>query len=316
MIDRIGTKVKNHTQAVEKVFQILKNEKIDVIAHRVVHGGEKYSKPVKLDSKTIKEIAKLSPLAPLHNPVNLEGIKACKKFMPKVPQVAVFDTAFYSTLKPKTYLYAIPYELYKNNHIRRYGFHGTNHKYVTEKAIKILNKKNAKIISCHLGNGSSITASLNGKAVDTSMGFTPLEGVPMGTRCGSIDPAIVLKIQELRKLSPQKTKDFLNNECGLKALSRGFSDMRDIYHRSLKKEKNALLAMEIFSYQIAKYVGAYTASLNGLDALIFTGGIGENAFYIRKQVCEYLKYLPSKKVLVIKADEEYQIAKDSLTLFQ
>jgi len=315
MIDRIGTKVKTHSDAVKKVFQILKNEKIDIIAHRVVHGGEKYSKPVKLDDKTIKEIAKLSPLAPLHNPVNLEGIKACKKFAPKTTQVAIFDTAFYSTIPPKAYLYAIPYELYKNNHIRRYGFHGTNHKYVTEKAIKILKKKNAKIISCHLGNGSSITASLNGKAVDTSMGFTPLEGVPMGTRCGSIDPAIVIKIQELRHLSPAKTKDFLNNECGLKALSRGFSDMRDIYKRSLKKEKNALLAMEIFSYQIAKYVGAYAASLNGLDALIFTGGIGENAFYIRKQVCEYLKYLKPKKILVIKADEEYQIAKDSLTLF-
>jgi acetate kinase len=166
-----------------------------------------------------------------------------------------------------------------------------------------------------LGNGSSITASIGGKAVDTSMGFTPLEGIPMGTRCGSIDPAIVIKIQELKKLSPQKTKDFLNNECGLKALSQGFSDMRDIYHRSLKKNKNALLAMEIFSYQIAKYVGAYTASLKGLDALIFTGGIGENAFYIRKKVCEYLKYLKKFRVLVIKADEGYQIAKDSLTLF-
>lgn len=315
MIDRIGTKVKTHSDAVKKVFQILKNEKIDVIAHRVVHGGEKYSKPTKLDGKTIKEIAKLSTLAPLHNPINLEGIKACKKFAPKVPQVAVFDTAFYSTLKPKAYLYAIPHELYEKHHIRRYGFHGTNHKYVTEKAIKILKEKNAKIISCHLGNGSSITASLNGKAVDTSMGFTPLEGVPMGTRCGSIDPAIVIKIQELKKLSPAKTKDFLNTECGLKALSHGFSDMRDIYKRSLKKEKNAILAIEIFSYQIAKYIGAYTASLNGLDALIFTGGIGENAFYIRKQVCEYLKYLKHKKVLVIKADEEYQIAKDSLTLF-
>jgi len=318
MIDRIGIKncrIKNHTEAIKFALKKLPVKEIAFVAHRVVHGGEKYSKPVNLNDKTIKEIAKLSSLAPLHNPINLEGILACKKLLPGAPQVAVFDTAFYSTLSPKAYLYAIPHDLYEKHHIRRYGFHGTNHKYVTEKAIKMLKKKNAKIISCHLGNGSSITASLGGKAVDTSMGFTPLEGIPMGTRCGSIDPAVVIKIQELKKLSPQKTKDFLNNECGLKALSHGFSDMRDIYHRSLKKDKNAIQAMEIFSYQIAKHIGAYAASLNGLDALIFTGGIGENAFYIRKKVCEYLKHLKRFHVFVIKANEEYQIAKDSLTLF-
>lgn len=332
----IKVKIKNHTEAVRKALQTLNTKNIKLVAHRVVHGGEKYSKPTLISTAVIKTIKTLSPLAPLHNPINLEGILACKKLLPRVKQAAVFDTAFYQTLEEKTYLYAIPQEFYRKHGIRRYGFHGTNHKYVTEKAIRLLkNKPNLKIISCHLGNGSSITASFNGKAVDTSMGFTPLEGVPMGTRSGSIDPSIVLKIQELKKFTPKRAAEFLNNECGLKGLSGISSDMRDIYASYLKKDKNAVLAIEHLSYAIAKYIGAYTASLNGLSALIFTGGLGEKAFYVREKVCEYLGYIgieldksknqkceevisnsKSKvKVFVIEASESYQIAKEALTSF-
>jgi acetate kinase len=337
----IKNKVRNHTEAVKLTFDVLKktqvltsNKEIDLIAHRVVHGGEKYSKPTVIDAQVIKEIKKLSGLAPLHNPINLEGILACKKILPRTKQIAVFDTAFNQTMEEKAFMYAIPQEFYKKQGIRRYGFHGTNHQYVTDTATKLLgNKPNLKIISCHLGNGSSITASIGGKVVDTSMGFTPLEGIPMGSRSGSIDPAIILKIQEIKKLTPKRTDEFLNKECGLRGLSGISSDMREIYDASLKKDKNAILTIDLLSYQIAKYIGAYSASLNGLDALIFTGGMGEKAFYIREKACSYLNHLglilekfknqkneqmisdrKSKiKVFVIKADEEYQIAKSAIS---
>ena len=327
----VKIKVKNHTEATKLVLETIEAPKeIDLIAHRVVHGGEKYSEPVKIDAKVIKTIKDLSSLAPLHNPINLEGIMACKKILPRTKQVAVFDTAFHQTLQPKAYLYAIPQELYTKHGIRRYGFHGTNHQYVTNKAINLLgNKPGLKIISVHLGNGSSITASISGKAVDTSMGFTPLEGIPMGTRCGSIDPAVVLEIQKLKRFTPRRADEFLNHECGLLGLSGISSDMREIYAASLKKDPDALLAIEHLSYQIAKHIGAYTAALNGLDALVFTGGMGEKAFYVREKVCNYLSHLKlelnekknkankekihsgksSIRVFVIKADEEYQIAK-------
>ncbi|MFA4891406.1 MAG: acetate kinase [Candidatus Gracilibacteria bacterium] len=345
----IGVKVKNHTEAIALTLDSLKkantiksNKEIDLVGHRVVHGGAKYTTAVKIDASVLKTIRLFCPLAPLHNPINLKGIETCKKLLPKAKQVAVFDTAFHQTMEEKAYLYAIPSDLHEKHGIRRYGFHGTSHKYVTEKVIKLLGSRadghagyaGPKIITVHLGNGSSITASLNGKVVDTSLGFTPLEGLPMGTRCGSIDPAIPLKIQEIKKWNYKKTSEFLNNECGLKALSRISSDMREIYAASLKKDKNAILAIEHLSYNIAKYIGAYASSLNGLDAIAFTAGIGEKAFYVREEVCSYLSHLgveldksknvkneqlisgkKSKvKVFVIPTNEELEIAQESLKI--
>ncbi len=299
----IGTKVKikNHEEALKLTLETLINsetiknyKEIKAVGHRVVHGGEKYTNPTKIDKSVIKEIKKLSKLAPLHNPANLDGITACKKLLGKTPQVAVFDTAFHQTMPEKAYYYPLPEKFYKKDQIRRYGFHGTSHKYVVVEARKLFKKKKPKIISCHLGNGASITATLNGESIDTSMGFTPLEGIPMGTRSGSIDPAIALYLQRKKKLTPEKIDEILNKKSGLKALSQVSSDMRIIYEASLKNNIKAIRAMDIYCYQIAKFIGAYTAALNGLDALIFTGGIGENAFYIRKSVCEYLGYLEVK----------------------
>jgi acetate kinase len=338
----IKLKVKTHDQAVKEAIEILKktgtiekNSEITLVGHRVVHGGEHYQKPIKIDAKVIKAIKELASLAPLHNPANLKGITAAKKLFPKAKHAAVFDTAFYQTLPKKSYLYAIPKELYEKYGIRRYGFHGTNHQYVTETATKLLNnKKDLKIISIHLGNGSSITASLGGQAIDTTMGFTPLEGLPMGTRSGTIDPSIVLEIQKIKRLNPKKTDEYLNEKCGLLALSGISSDMREIYGASLKKDPKALETIEYLAYKIAKQIGAYAAALNGVDAIIFTAGMGEKAFYVREQACEYLTHLGIKldktknrkneqlisstksksKVFVIPADEEYYIAKNSLKI--
>lgn len=353
----IGVKVKNHTAAITLALDSLKNanaiaanKEIGLVGHRVVHGGAKYTTGVKIDASVLKTIRLFCPLAPLHNPINLKGIEVCKKLLPKAKHIAVFDTAFHQTMEEKAYLYAIPSDLYEKHGIRRYGFHGTSHKYVTEKTIKLLGGRQSgahdraagragsrpgpKIITVHLGNGSSITASLNGKVVDTSHGFTPLEGIPMGTRCGSLDPAIPLKIQEIKRWDHKKVMEFLNNECGLKALSGISSDMREIYAASLKKDPRAILAIECLSYQIAKYIGAYAASLNGLDAIAFTAGIGEKAFYVREKVCAYLSHLgveldksknvkneqtiSSKKskikVFVIPTDEELEIAQESLKI--
>ena len=333
----IGVKVKNHTEAISLALKTL-NEKIDIVGHRVVHGGSKYTSAVKIDASVLKTIRLFCPLAPLHNPINLKGIEVCKKLLPRAKHVAVFDTAFHQTMEEKAYLYAIPQELNKKYGIRRYGFHGTSHKYVTNETLKLLkgrtDKNGARIITVHLGNGSSITASLNGKVVDTSLGFTPLEGIPMGTRSGNIDPTIPLKLQEIKKWNYKKVGEFLNNECGLLGLSGISSDMREIYAASLKKDPDAILAIEHLSYQIAKYIGAYAASLNGLDAIVFTAGMGEKAFYIREKVCSYLEHLGVSldktknakneltisdkksrvKVFVIPTDEEYQIAQESLKI--
>jgi acetate kinase len=299
----ISQKVKNHEEGLKLVLEnlkkyevIAKNTDINAIGHRVVHGGEKYSAPTKIDAKVIKEIERLSYLAPLHNPVNLQTIKATKKIFSKAKQIAVFDTAFHQTMPEKAYLYALPYEMYEKEGVRRYGFHGTSHQFVVNQALKLLKKlpktkqpKEAKIVSCHLGNGSSITASINGKSVDTSMGMTPLEGIPMGTRCGSIDPAIFTHLGKTRKIA--KVDEILNKESGLKGLSQISSDMRDIYQAAKKGDKQAELTIEHLCYQIAKYIGAYTAAMQGIDALIFTGGMGEKATYIREKVCAYLSYL-------------------------
>lgn len=333
--------ISNHEDAVKLVLNTLvktatikKLNEIEAIGHRVVHGGEKYKNSIKIDAKIIKDLEKLSVLAPLHNPANLASIKACKKLLAKAKQVAIFDTAFHQTMPEKAYLYGLPYELYKNHGIRRYGFHGTSHKYVVNQTLKLLKTKKAKIVSCHLGNGISITASLNGKSVDNSMGFTPLEGVIMGTRSGSIDPAIIFHLAREHKMKYEYIEEILNNESGLKGLSQISSDMRDIYAKSLKKDPQALLTMEVLAYQIAKYCGAYIAALQGIDAVVFTGGMGENAFYIRAKVCEYLEFLGLKldkkrnekneqeisekkskiKVFVIHTNEEIQIAGETRAL--
>ncbi len=340
----IGQKfeVKDHREALNLTFQTLtkagiikKYSEIDAIGHRVVHGGEKYTSSVKIDAKVIKEIDKLSELAPLHNPPNLKGILACKKLTPKTPQIAVFDTAFHQSMPEKAYLYGLPYDYYERLNIRRYGFHGTSHKYVIQEALRLLKKKNAKIISCHLGNGSSITA-FDQKSIDTSMGFTPLEGIMMGTRSGTIDPAIVFYLQEKLKISTDEIDEILNKKSGLKGVSEISSDMRKIYEESKKKNRLAKLTIELLSYQIAKYCGAYIAALNGLEALIFTGGMGIKADYIRKNVCKYLEFLGLKlddkknqahqiqisdpkskvKVFVIETNEELQIAKETAAILK
>lgn len=352
--------IKNHEQGVKLILDTLLKtrtisnlKEISAIGHRVVHGGEKYTNPTPINKNVLSEIAKLSSLAPLHNPANLASIKAATKLLPKARHVAVFDTAFHQTMPEKAYLYAVPEKFHKKHHIRRYGFHGISHQYIINETIKLLKKnspdkysstrlKNIKIISCHLGNGSSITASIGGKCIDTSMGFTPMEGLPMGTRSGSIDPGIILHLQNFLKIPPAKIDEILNHQSGLLAISGLTSDMRDIYRASLKNPKTsktadpASLAIEILSYQIAKYCGSYAAAMNGLDALTFTGGIGEHAFYIREKACNYLDFLglkldlhknrqaikakftkistPSSKtaIFIIPTDEEKQIALETI----
>jgi len=291
-------KIKTHQEALSTAlkalleFKIIKSyTEIEAVGHRIVHGGEKYTSSIKITSEVIREIKNLCSLAPLHNPANLEGIIACQKILKNTPQVAVFDTAFHQTMPEKAFLYALPYKFYTKNKIRRYGFHGTSHKYVINEAIKLLKKKNAKIISCHLGNGSSITASYNGKSVDTSMGLTPLEGIMMGTRSGTIDPAIIFHLETALGLKMTEISQILNKESGLKGVSQLSSDMRDIYHASLKGNTQAKLAIEMLSYQIAKYLGSYSSVLGGIHGIIFTGGLGEKAFYIRQKACDYLKFL-------------------------
>jgi len=322
-------KINTHTEAVKELFKHIEDKTIDAIGQRVVHGGEKYNKAVKINKKVLKEIEKLSRLAPLHNPINIETIRACETYKSKTPQIAVFDTAFHQSIPEKAFLYAIPYKTYKKEKIRRYGFHGTSHKYIIEEARKITKKRKSKIISCHIGNGSSITANINGKSIDTSMGLTPLEGIPMGTRSGDIDPAIVLELA--KKHGIEETNTILNKKSGLLGISEISSDMRKIYAKSLKNNKQALLAIEILSYKIAKYCGSYAAAMNGIDTIIFTGGLGEKAHYVREQACNHLKFLGLKlnkkankedketistkdskiKVLIIKTNEEKQIAKES-----
>lgn len=270
--------------------KIIKNlDEIKAVGHRVVHGGEKYSQPIIITAEVEKDIQKLSLLAPLHNPANLAAIKSCRKIFKKIPHIAVFDTAFHQSMPEKAFLYALPYSYYQKMKIRRYGFHGTSHKYVSRETIQLLKKKQSRIVVCHLGNGSSLIALKNGESIDTSMGFTPLEGVPMGTRSGDIDPAIIFHLEQTLKISSQAISDILNHKSGLLGLSEMSSDMRTLWGKN--EEKGAKRAMSVLAYRIAKYIGAYTAALNGLDALTFTGGIGENAWYLRSEICKYFGYL-------------------------
>lgn len=293
----------SHTEAFINVKNLLLDKEIGVIkdlkevsaiGHRVVQGGALFSESVLIDEDVIKGIESLIPLAPLHNPAHIQGIKACLDiFGEDVPEVAVFDTAFHSTMQQKAFMYAIPYEYYKKYQIRRYGFHGTSHRYVSSRAAELMGKdpKSLKIITCHLGNGSSITAIKGGKAIDTSMGLTPLDGFMMGTRSGTLDPSIVTFISEKEDLSPCEMSDMLNKKSGLLGVSGVSSDDRDVTVAANNGNKRAILAQEILQYQILKFIGSYVAALNGCDVIVFTAGLGENQPNHRRKICDNLSYL-------------------------
>lgn len=294
--------VGNHNRAVEIVLTFLLDgaagvvsclEDIDAVGHRVVHGGETFRRAVLIDDQVMGKIEAYSALAPLHNPANLAGIQACARVMPGVPQVAVFDTAFHSTIAPKAYLYGLPYEYYRRHQVRRYGFHGTSHQYVCRRAAEFLGRPLAdlKIISCHLGNGASIAAVDGGQVVDTSMGFTPLEGLMMGTRAGSFDPAVVLYLMKKEKLTPSEMDYILNKKSGLLGISGVSNDFRDIEKAIEGGNDRAALARDMYVHQVRKTIGSYVAVLNGLDVLIFTAGLGENGIAVRQAICDELDYL-------------------------
>lgn len=339
-----------HTQAIQLVLEALINKKSGVIqsldevgavGHRIVHGGEKFASSTIIDDEVIKAIEACNELAPLHNPANLIGINACKKLMPDTPMVAVFDTAFHQTMPIEAYLYGIPYEYYKKYKIRRYGFHGTSHSYVSHRAAELLGKpyEETKTIVCHLGNGASVCAIKNGKSVDTSMGLTPLEGLIMGTRSGDIDPAILEFLQEKEGMNMSELMDMLNKKSGVLGLSELTSDFRDLEDACRDKNPDAIRAMEVFCYRVTKYIGAYAAAMNGVDAIAFTAGLGENNHNVRSLVCSYLEYLgvtgldeeqnqkrgedliiskPDSKVavMVIPTNEELKIARETLALLK
>jgi len=314
---------------------IKSKDEINAIGHRVVHGGETFTASALITEEIEKAIEAVSELAPLHNPPNLTGIRACRQHMPNVPQVAVFDTAFHQTMPAKAYLYALPYELYDKYKIRKYGFHGTSHKYVSAQAAELLNRpaSSLKLATCHLGNGASVAAVDGGKCVDTSMGLTPLEGLAMGTRCGDLDPAVVSFIMEKEGLTAQQVTDILNKKSGMLGLSGVSSDFRDLDAAAREGNKRAQDALDVFAYRVAGYVVRYAAAMNGLDAVVFTAGIGENDTAIRAKICEYLQWmgvdvdceLNSKRgqaldvstanakvrVLVIPTNEELVIARDT-----
>lgn len=337
-----------HTEAIKYVIEALTNEKTGVIksldevgavGHRIVHGGEKFTTSTLLTEETIKGIEECSDLAPLHNPANLIGIRACQELMPNVPMVGVFDTAFHQTMPKTAYLYGLPYEYYEKYKVRRYGFHGTSHSFVSKRAAEILGKSydDMKTIVCHLGNGASISAVLNGKCVDTSMGLTPLEGLVMGTRSGDIDPAILEYIAKKEDMNITELMNMLNKKSGVYGLSNNLSsDFRDLETAADEGNKQAQVALDVFCYRVAKYVGSYVAAMNGVDTIVFTAGIGENAGLVRTKVCEYLGYLgitldqeangkrgqeiaistPDSKVtvMVIPTNEELAIARETVAL--
>ncbi len=333
-----------HAEAINAVIEKLTSEEYGVISsledisavgHRVVHGGQKFSKSVLIDDNVLSAITDCIPLGPLHNPANLMGIKACQKVMPGVPQVAVFDTAFHQTMPEHAYIYPIPYEYYEKHGWRRYGFHGTSHRYVSQKALEFLGipAEGSRLITCHLGNGSSLAAIKDGKSIDTTMGLTPLEGLPMGTRSGSIDPAIISFIADYEGLSLQQVMEVLNKDSGVLGISGVSSDFRDIEEEAAKGHKRAKLALDCFYYDVTKYIGAYMAAMGGADAIIFTAGLGENSPELREDVIGRLNglgiYIDKEKnnfkgqfrditgegskvrVLVIPTNEELVIARDT-----
>ncbi|MBU5314194.1 acetate kinase [Tissierella carlieri] len=313
-------------------------DEIGAVGHRVVHGGETFASSVIIDDEVMKVLDECIELAPLHNPPNITGIEACKELMPNTPMVAVFDTAFHQTMEADNYIYPIPYEFYEKYKIRRYGFHGTSHKYVSLRAAEILGKdiKDLNIVTCHLGNGSSVCAVQGGKSMDTSMGFTPLEGLAMGTRSGDIDPAIIPFIMDKENMTFEEVNSMLNKQSGVLGISGISSDFRDLEIAMEEGNKRAKLALDVFVNRVKKYVGAYVATMCSIDALVFTAGIGENSSYIREKVCEGLeclgiridtelnnvrgeeaqlnKDLTSASILVIPTNEELMIARDTLGL--
>ena len=335
----------SHSEAIQAVLEILvdpehgvikSTDEIDAVGHRVLHGGMEFSDSCIIDDDVIKAIEKCIPLGPLHNPANLMGIRACQAVMPKTPQVAVFDTAFHMTMPPKAYRYAIPTEYFENDDIRRYGFHGTSHKYIARRAAELYGSKEFKLVNCHLGNGSSLSAVKDGKCQDTSMGLSPLAGVPMGTRSGDIDACVVQFICNKYGMSVDDCLNMLNKKSGVLALSETSSDFRDLEAGDAEGNKNCTLALEKFYYEVAKYIGSYTAALNGIDMLTFTAGVGENGPATRAAICEYLGFMgvkidPEKnnirgkealistpdskvQVWVIPTNEELMIAQDTAEL--
>ena len=335
----------SHSEAIQAVLEILvdpvdgvikSTDEIDAVGHRVLHGGMEFSDSCIIDDDVIKAIEKCIPLGPLHNPANLMGIRACQAVMPKTPQVAVFDTAFHMTMPPKAYRYAIPTEYYENDDIRRYGFHGTSHKYIARRAAELYGSKEFKMVNCHLGNGSSLSAVKDGKCQDTSMGLSPLAGVPMGTRSGDIDACVVQFICNKYGMNVDECLNMLNKKSGVLALSGVSSDFRDLEAGEAEGNENCKLALEKFYYEVAKYIGSYTAALNGIDVLTFTAGVGENGPDTRAAICEYLGFMgvkidPEKnnvrgkealistpdskvQVWVIPTNEELMIAQDTAEL--
>ena len=339
----------DHRSAIACVLKLLTDKTLGVIAsvdeimavgHRVAHGGEKLRASAKLGADEIAYLESIVGLNPLHGPPAISGFKACKEAMPNVAHVGVFDTSYYSDMEEKAYIYPIPYELYEEYKIRRYGFHGTSHRFVAGKAMEMLGNKNAKIITCHLGNGSSITATVNGKAIDTSMGFTPQDGVPMGTRSGAIDPTVVTYIQKVKGLTAEQADNILNKQSGLLGISGVSSDCRDVDTEAKNGNKRAQLALDILVHNIKKIIGSYVAEMNGVDALVFTAGIGENDSELRSKICKDMSWLgieideevnagcprgtmadisakgAKTKTFVIPTNEEYMIALDTLNLIK
>lgn len=311
-----GSQIIDHYTGLKNILSRV--DHIDLIGHRVVHGAEKFKRPTLVSQQVIRALKIYSSLAPLHNPPNLAGILASKRLLPDVKQVAVFDTAFHQSLPAYAYIYGLPYEYYRRYAIRKYGFHGTSHEYVACEAAERLRRplNKLKIITCHLGNGCSITAVKNGRSIDTSMGFTPLEGLVMGTRCGDIDPALITHIMRKKRFNISRIDDILNRASGLKGVSGLSNDMRVLLKNIAKPRVR--LAIDIFVYRIKKYIGAYAAVMGGLDALVFTAGIGENQKFIRKKICNgafsHLKKRP--KVMVIPTDEELMIARKAYSLIK
>ncbi len=348
--DKLTTEVlmKDHTDAVRLVIEKLTDPEVGVITslheigavgHRIVHGGEKFSGSVIITPEVEKAIEACNDLAPLHNPANLIGVDSCKKIMPGVPMVAVFDTAFHQTMPKKAYLYGLPYEYYEKYKVRRYGFHGTSHDFVSKRAAEILSKdrKDLKIVVCHLGNGASVSAVMNGKSVDTSMGLTPLEGLMMGTRCGDIDPAIVSYIADKENLSADEVISICNKKSGILGLSGGISsDFRDLGQACEQGNEKAKDTLDAYGYRVAKYIGAYAVAMKGIDVVVFTAGVGENNCQVRAMIGEYLSFLgtsidpeknkirgeeiilskPGDKVvtMVVPTNEELAIARETLRL--
>jgi acetate kinase len=342
--------IPDHTVGINMVMEALVNPvhgviksicEIKAVGHRVAHGGENFKESVLIDNDVKRDIENCAELAPLHNPAHLKGILSCEKLLPGIPQVAVFDTSFHQTMPDYAYMYAIPYEYYEKYRIRKYGFHGTSHRFVAEKACRMLNMDlfNSKIITCHLGNGASITAIENGKSIDTSMGFTPVDGLIMGTRTGEIDPGVLLYLADKEELSVSGVNNLINKKSGVAGISQLSSDMRDLEVAANEGNPKALLALNMYAYKIKKFIGAYVAAMNGIDLLIFTAGVGENDFNARKMICTGMEYLgieinpdvnhgvkgkdlvistPSSKVkvMVVTTDEEFVIASDTKAIVE